>query len=272
MHYKTVWMSDLHLGTPGCDALGLLDFLRQTDFENLYLVGDVVDIWHLKKDHYWPQTHNDIVQKILRKARKGAKIVVIPGNHDEFCRNFLGAYGNVLIKTHDVYTTIGGQRLLVLHGHEFDTITKHAKWLAYLGDAGYTLLLRANRPLNSLRRRFGLKYWSLSAYVKSRVKSAVKFISQFEEAVVHCAQLYAAHGVICGHIHTPAIKRVRDVAYFNVGDWVESSTALVEHFDGRMELVNWRQSQPATAMDEVELPLDAADQSELLVSEPELVT
>jgi UDP-2,3-diacylglucosamine pyrophosphatase LpxH len=269
MHYKTVWMSDLHLGTRGCDALGLLDFLRQTDFEKLYLVGDVVDIWHLKKDHYWPQTHNDIVQKILRKARKGVQVVVIPGNHDAFCGNFLGTYGNVSIRTHDVYITMGGQRLLVLHGHEFDSVAKYARWLAYVGDAGYSLLLKANRPLNSFRRRFGLNYWSLSAYAKSKVKNAVKFISQFEDAVAHYAQLYAAEGVICGHIHTPAIKQIRDVAYFNVGDWVESSTALVEHLDGRMELVHWRSSPPA---DEIGFPLNATDHSELLLTKPELAS
>ncbi|HUJ11188.1 MAG TPA: UDP-2,3-diacylglucosamine diphosphatase [Verrucomicrobiae bacterium] len=269
MHYKTVWISDLHLGTRGCDALGLLDFLRQTDFENLYLVGDVVDIWHLKKDHYWPQTHNDVVQKILRKARKGANVVVIPGNHDEFCRNFLGNYGNVSIQTQALYITISGQRLLVLHGHEFDTVAKHARWLAYLGDAGYSFLLKANGPLNALRRRFGLNYWSLSAYAKSKVKNAVKFISQFETAVVQYAQMYAADGVICGHIHTPAVKQIRGVAYFNVGDWVESNTALVEHLDGRMELVHWRSSPSA---DEISFPLDAADQSELLVAKPELAS
>ena len=269
MHYKTVWISDLHLGTGGCDASGLLDFLRQTDFENLYLVGDVVDIWHLKKDHYWPQTHNDVVQKILRKARKGANVVVIPGNHDAFCRNVLGSYGNISIRTHAVYTTTKGQRLLVLHGHEFDTIAKHARWLEYLGDAGYTALLKINQPLNAIRRCLGLSHWSLSAYVKSKVKNAVKFISRFEDAVVHYAQRYATDGVICGHIHTPAIKLIRGVAYYNVGDWVESSTALVEDFDGRMELVHWRPSQSS---DEIGFPWDAADQSQLLTAEAELVS
>jgi len=262
MRYKTVWISDLHLGTRGCDATGLLEFLRQTEFENLYLVGDVVDIWHLKKDHYWPQTHNDVLQKILRKARKGAKVFVIPGNHDAFCGNFLGTYGNVSIKTNAVYVTAGGQRLLIVHGHEFDAIAKHARWLAYIGDAGYTFLLKVNQPLNLLRHRLGLNYWSLSAYAKSKVKNAVNFISQFEDALVRYAELFAADGIICGHIHTPAIKQIRGISYFNVGDWVESSTALVEHFDGRIELLHWRS---ARATDRSDLPLDTADQSELLI-------
>jgi len=272
MRYKTVWISDLHLGTRGCDARGLLDFLRQTDFERLYLVGDVFDLWRLKKDHYWPQEHNDVVQKILRKGRKGAEIVVIPGNHDEFCGNFLGVYGNITIKTHDVYTTIDGHRLLVVHGHEFDAVTKHARWLAYLGDLGYTFLLRMNQPLNSVRRRLGWGYWSLSAYVKSRVKNAVKFISQFEEAVVRYAQFYHADGIVCGHIHTPALKQIGGLTYYNIGDWVESSTALVEHFDGRIELVYWKQAESEATAAAVELPFDAADQSELLVSEFEPVS
>ena len=168
MKYKTVWISDLHLGTRGCNAEGVLDFLRHSEFETLYLVGDVLDVWRLKKDRYWPQEHNDIVQKILRKGRKGTKIIYIPGNHDEFCRNFLGVYGGIEVKTHDVYTTVSGERWLILHGHEFDAVTKHAEWMAYLGDTGYTLLLKLNRPLNFLRGLFGFDYWSLSAYVKSR--------------------------------------------------------------------------------------------------------
>lgn len=245
MEYKTVWISDLHLGTRGCDAAGLLDFLRYTEFRTLYLVGDAIDIWRLKKDHYWPQAHNDVVQKILRKGRKGARIIVIPGNHDEFCRNFLGVYGNISIKANDVYTTASGRRLLVMHGHEFDDVAKHARWLAHLGEIGYTLLLKLNAPLNWVRRLFGWEYWSLSAYAKRKVKNAVQLISDFEEAVARYAAMYRADGIICGHIHTAAIKKIRGVDYYNVGDWVESSTALVEHFDGRMELVRWRQAAPA---------------------------
>jgi UDP-2,3-diacylglucosamine pyrophosphatase LpxH len=240
MEYRTVWISDLHLGTRDCDAAGLLAFLKRHDFEKLYLVGDVIDVWRLKKERYWPQTHNDVVQKILRKAHRGARVVFIPGNHDEFCRNFLGSYGNIAVKTEDVHITCRGQRLLVLHGHEFDAVIMHAKWLAYLGDAGYYLLLRLNRPLNLLRRQFGFGSWSLSAYVKRNVKKVVNTVSQFEEAVARYAKDRALDGVVCGHIHTPEMRRLRDFAYYNAGDWVESSSALVEHLDGRLELVHWR--------------------------------
>jgi UDP-2,3-diacylglucosamine pyrophosphatase LpxH len=247
MRYATVWISDLHLGTRGCDARGLLDFLRVTECERLYLVGDVLDLWQLRRQHYWPQTHSDVIQKILRKARKGTHVIWIPGNHDEFCQNFWGVYGNVIIKNHDVYTTAEGRRLLVLHGHEFDSVTTHARWLAHLGDKGYGLLLAANRPLNAIRTRFGLGYWSLSAYVKHRVKNAVSFISQFEDAVARYAAQHRVDGVVCGHIHTPAVRRIRNLDYYNTGDWVESSTALVEHLDGRMELLRWRRQAEATS-------------------------
>jgi len=247
----------------------VLDFLRQNEFETLYLVGDVIDIWHLKRDHYWPQAHNDVVQKILRKARKGTKVVFIAGNHDEFCGNFLGRYGNVAIKTHDMYTTASGRRLLVLHGHEFDTVTKHAEWLAYLGDAGYTLLLKANRPLNYLRQRLGLRYWSLSAYVKSRVKSAVNYVSQFEQAVGRFAALHDADGIVCGHIHTPAARNIRGVDYYNCGDWVENSTALVEQHDGTIRLLRWEETGLEIETELIPSVLDMRDQSDLLVSETE---
>ena len=242
MEYRTVWISDLHLGTRGCNATGVLDFFRYNEFRTLYLVGDLIDVWHLRRDRYWPQAHNDVIQKILRKARKGTKIVFIPGNHDEFCRNFLGSYGNVVIKTRDVHTTATGCRLLVMHGHEFDTVTTHAEWLAHLGDAGYTFLLYANRPLNWLRQRFGLGHWSLSAYVKGRVKSAVSYVSQFEEAVGRYAALHKADGIVCGHIHTPAIRKIRGIDYYNCGDWVENSTALVEHLDGTIRLLGWEEA------------------------------
>jgi UDP-2,3-diacylglucosamine pyrophosphatase LpxH len=242
MDYKTVWMSDLHLGTRGSNAAGVLDFFRDNNFENLYLVGDVIDLWSLRRERYWPQSHNDVLQKILRKGRKGTRVVVIPGNHDEFISNFMGVYGSITVRSRDIYTTVAGKRLLIMHGHEFDMVTKHARWLAVLGDIGYTLLLQANRPLNFIRNRFGLGYWSLSAYVKSRVKQAVNFIGQFEDAVCHYAEMYKTDGIVCGHIHTPAIKRIRHVDYFNCGDWVESSTALVEHFDGRIELIRWAES------------------------------
>jgi UDP-2,3-diacylglucosamine pyrophosphatase LpxH len=242
MRYRTIWISDLHLGTRHCDAESVLDFLKTHDCEQLYLVGDIVDLWHLRRQHYWPQSHNDVIQKILRKARKGTRITVIPGNHDEFLARFTAAYGNVFVKARDLHTTADGRRLLVMHGHEFDTVILHAKWLAYLGDAGYRLLLAANRPINFFRTRMGLSYWSLSAYAKRRVKGAVNFIGRFESALVHFALQHQADGIVCGHIHTPAIASLRDIAYYNCGDWIESRTALAEHFDGRMELLRWSAS------------------------------
>jgi UDP-2,3-diacylglucosamine pyrophosphatase LpxH len=241
MDYKTVWISDLHLGTRNSDAQGVLDFLKVAEFETLYLVGDVIDVWALRRERYWPQAHNDVVQKILRKARKGTRVIYIPGNHDEFCRNFFGVYGNVTVQPHDLYTTARGERLLIMHGHEFDTVTVHAKWLSVLGDVGYTLLLMVNKPLNRARQFFGLPNWSLSAFVKRKVKNAVSYISNFEDAVVRYAEKYEAQGIVCGHIHTPAMKKIRHVAYYNTGDWVESSTALVEHLDGRLEILKWRE-------------------------------
>lgn len=260
MKYRTIWISDLHLGTRGCNARGLLEFLRDNDCQTLYLVGDVIDIWQLKRARYWPQEHNDVVQKILRKARKGTRVIVIPGNHDEFCANFHGIYGNVSIKPYDTYTTDAGQRLLVMHGHEFDAVTMHAKWLALLGDVGYTLLLKANRPLNFFRRQFGLGDWSLSAYVKSNVKRVVSSISDFEEAVARYAARFRVDGIVCGHIHTPAMKQIHGVDYYNTGDWVESSTALVENLNGTLELLFW---QPLVS---APLPLDLQDQSSLLLA------
>ena len=266
MNYRTVWMSDLHLGTRGSNAEGVLDFLKNNEFERLYLVGDVIDIWRLRKERYWPQSHNDVIQKILRKARKGTHVIIIPGNHDEFCLNFLGVYGNIVVKERDVYTTLTGERLLVMHGHEFDSVTVHAVWMAHLGDVGYTLLLRVNRPLNAIRRLFGLGYWSLSAYVKQSVKKVVSSISRFEEAVARYAEMHRAGGIVCGHIHTPAVRQIRGVNYYNTGDWVESSTALVEHFDGRLELLYWREQDTENAITADVVASDIADKSGLLAA------
>jgi len=266
MEYRTVWMSDLHLGTRGSDVAGVLDFLKHNECETLYLVGDIIDIWRLRRERYWPQSHNDVIQKILRKARKGTNVIVIPGNHDEFCLNFLGVYGNIVVKEQQVHTAADGARLLVLHGHEFDSVTVHARWMAHLGDMGYTLLLKMNRPLNLVRRLLGFGYWSLSAYVKQSVKKVVSSISRFEEAVARYAELHHVGGIICGHIHTPAVRQIRGVNYYNTGDWVESSTALVEHFDGHLELVYWREVSAGNAMVADATPADLADKSGLLTA------
>jgi UDP-2,3-diacylglucosamine pyrophosphatase LpxH len=260
MKYRTIWISDLHLGSRGCNATGLLGFLRETESEMLYLVGDVIDIWKLKRERYWPQSHNDVVQKILRKGRKGTHVVVIPGNHDEFCQNFLGVYGNVIIKKNAVHTTADGRRLAVLHGHEFDSVTTHARWMAVLGDIGYSAQL--NRPLNALRSGLGLGYWSLSGFVKRKVKNAVSYVSDYEDAVARYARMHRADGIICGHIHSPAARTIRNVQYYNCGDWVESHTAIVELMSGKLELLHWRHGEKAV---EEQLDLEV-DVDSLMVS------
>jgi UDP-2,3-diacylglucosamine pyrophosphatase LpxH len=248
--YRTCWISDFHLGTRGSNAAALVEFLRDHDFETLYLVGDVIDVWSLRRIIYWPQAHNDVLQKILRKGRKGTRVIYIPGNHDDFVAGFHGHYGAVEIVPRAIHETADGRRLLVIHGHELDTVVQNIRWLALLGDMGYQLLLMLNRPVNFARRVLGLGYWSLSAYVKKRVKDAVSFIGKFEESIVRFAQDDRVSGVVCGHIHSPAIRRIGDTDYYNSGDWVESCSALVEHPDGRIELLLNLVAAPAPARDE----------------------
>lgn len=235
--FRTGWISDIHLGTKGSKADALLQFLREYEFEKLYIVGDFIDVWQLRRGIYWPQAHNDVIQKILRAGRKGTRVIYIPGNHDEFVAHFIGHFGAVDIMTRDIHTTADGRRLLVIHGHELDTVVQNIKWLAFVGDVGYQLLLKLNGPVNTFRNLFGLGYWSLSAYVKKSVKNAVSFIGEFEKAIVHYAQADKVEGVVCGHIHSPVIRTIESTTYYNSGDWVESLSALVEGFDGKIELV-----------------------------------
>jgi UDP-2,3-diacylglucosamine pyrophosphatase LpxH len=237
--YRSGWISDAHLGTRGCNAAALLDFLRENDFDTLYIVGDLVDIWSLRRGIYWPQQHNDVIQKILRKSRKGTHVIYIPGNHDELVTDFCGTYGNIQIKQTAIHVTASGERILVIHGHELDAVVQNVKWLAFAGDLGYQFLLSLNPLINFVRRRFGLGYWSLSAYAKRRVKDAVSFIGKFEAAVAHYAERYRVDAVLCGHIHSAAIREFGKVTYYNCGDWVESCTALVEGADGILSLVNY---------------------------------
>ena len=244
--YRSAWISDLHLGTRGSNAEAVLSFLRDHEFETLYLVGDLIDVWSLRRSRYWPQTHNDVVQKILRKGRKGTRLIYIPGNHDEFVREFYGVYGSLIIAPNAIHTTADGRRLLIIHGDELDTVIQNVKWLAFIGDVGYQFLLKLNRPVNFLRQRLGLGYWSLSAYVKGRVKNAVSFIGEFEKAIVRYAGQFQVDGVLCGHIHHAAIREVQGIMYYNCGDFVESCTALVEHLDGRMELLTHLAQQAGT--------------------------
>jgi UDP-2,3-diacylglucosamine pyrophosphatase LpxH len=240
LHVRSVWISDVHLGTPGCQARALLDFLKSVDSEHLYLVGDIIDGWQLRRSWYWPQAHNDVVQKLLRKARKGTRVVFVPGNHDEFARKYLGhSFGGIEVVDDCVYTTADGRRLWITHGDYFDGVIQCAKWLAYVGDSAYEFTLRLNRHFNSLRARLGLPYWSLSKYLKLKVKRAVSFIGDFEQAVVREARRRGVHGVVCGHIHHAELRDIDGILYANDGDWVESLTALVEHADGRLEILDW---------------------------------
>lgn len=237
---RAIFISDLHIGTPGFQAEALLDFLKHHPSDVLYLVGDIVDGWQLRRRWFWPQSHNDVVQKLLRRARKGCRVVYVPGNHDEFARHFVGhAFGGVEVVHETTHTTAQGLKLWVMHGDHFDGVIQCAKWLAYVGDWLYELTLRINRHLNSFRARVGLPYWSLSAYLKLKVKKAVNFISDFEAAVAHEAKRRGFDGVVCGHIHHAEIRDVNGTLYCNDGDWVESRTALVEHADGHLEIVHW---------------------------------
>ncbi|MDO5625944.1 MAG: UDP-2,3-diacylglucosamine diphosphatase [Pseudomonadota bacterium] len=239
--YRAIFISDIHLGTPGCQAEPLLDFLKHHSSHTLYLVGDIIDGWQLRRRWYWPQTHNDVVQKLLRRARKGCRVVFVPGNHDEFARQFLGHnFGGIDVLEEAVHTTADGQRLWVTHGDYFDGVIQHAKWLAYVGDHAYETVLKLNRHFNSLRARLGLPYWSLSAYLKLKVKKAVSYVSDFEHAVAAEARRRGFDGVVCGHIHHAEIRTIDGMLYGNDGDWVESRSALVEHHDGRLELLFWQ--------------------------------
>jgi len=250
--YRTIWISDVHLGTRGCNADMLIDFLDSVDSDTLYLVGDIIDGWRLRKSWYWPAKHNDIVWRVMKRAKRGTRVVYIPGNHDEMFRQFTGlTFGGIEIRRKAVHETADGRKLLVLHGDEFDTIMLAHRWLAYLGDAAYELLMRANIVVNAVRTRLGLPYWSLSKHAKHKVKNAVEFISRFEEVVAHEAATRKVDGVVCGHIHNAEMRRVGDVDYYNDGDWVEGCTGLVEHFDGRMEVLHWADVMAARAKADV---------------------
>jgi len=240
LRVRTVWISDLHLGTPGCQAEALLDFLRRVDCQTLYLVGDIIDGWQLRRSWYWPQAHNDVVQKLLRKARKGTRVIFVPGNHDEFARKYLGHnFGGVDVVDEDIHVLADGRKLWVTHGDYFDGVIQCAKWLAYVGDWAYELTLRINRHFNRLRGRLGLPYWSLSKYLKLKVKRAVSYVGDFEAAVAREARSRGVQGVVCGHIHHAEMRWIDGLLYCNDGDWVESLTALVEHADGRLEIIDW---------------------------------
>jgi UDP-2,3-diacylglucosamine pyrophosphatase LpxH len=251
-HYRSIFISDVHLGTRGCQADMLLDFIRTVECDTLYLVGDIIDGWKMKSGWYWPQSHNDVVQKILRLARKGVSVIYVPGNHDDRIRDFCGVhFGGVVVARDIIHETADGRRFLVTHGDEFDGVVQHAKWLAFVGDWAYRTLLAANTLFNGARRRLGFGYWSLSAFLKTRVKNALQFIENFEEAVAEEARRRGVDGVICGHIHKAESRMIDGIAYINDGDWVESCTALVEHADGRLEILEWAKVRASLPVSEV---------------------
>ena len=262
LELRTVWISDIHLGTPGCQAGALLDFLRRTNCQTLYLVGDIIDGWQLRRSWYWPQAHNDVVQKILRKARRGTKVIFVPGNHDEFARKYVAHnFGGVDVMDEAIHVTADGRKLWITHGDLFDGVIQCAKWLAYAGDMAYEFTLKVNRWFNRVRAKMGMPYWSLSKYLKQKVKRAVSFISDFEIAVAREARKRGVDGVVCGHIHHAEMRMIDGILYCNDGDWVESLTALVEHHDGRLEILDWSksmQAQPAVEMMEEELEAEPA--------------
>ncbi|WP_267388129.1 UDP-2,3-diacylglucosamine diphosphatase [Sphingomonas sp. GC_Shp_3] len=251
--FRTIWISDIHLGTRGCNAEMLIDFLDHVDSDTLFLVGDIIDGWRLKKKFYWPDAHNDVVWRLLKRAKRGTEVVYIPGNHDEVMRQFSGlSFGGISIRRKAIHTTADGRRLLVLHGDEFDAITLAHRWLAHVGDVAYETLMALNRVVNAYRRRFNMPYWSLSKHAKAKVKNAVEFISNYEQVIAEAAGARGVDGVVCGHIHTAEMRDINGVQYYNDGDWVEGCTALVEHFDGRMEVLHWADEIAARTAREAE--------------------
>lgn len=255
LKYRSLFISDVHLGSRGCQAKYLLDFLQTTQCKQLYLVGDIVDLWEMRNGIYWPEAHNAVVREVLEKARSGTEVIYIPGNHDELLRTHLGAeFGAVIIRDEVIHECANGERFLVLHGDRFDGVVQHSRWLAQIGANAYDNLLALNGLLNRIRRRLGLRYWSLAGYLKQRVKHAVQYIGNFETALALEAQRIGVNGMICGHIHHAEMREIGATLYCNCGDWVESCTALAEHHDGRLELLRWVD----VAAEIVEIPLPIA--------------
>lgn len=260
LRVRSVFISDVHLGFKGCQARFLLDFLRRVECDHVYLVGDIIDLWALQKSFHWPQEHNDVIRTVLGKAKHGTRVVYVPGNHDRPFRDHDGlVMGNVEVRREAVHETADGRRFLVLHGDEFDSIVRASPWLESIGSSAYAFVLSLNRYVNAVRLRLGFPYWSLAAFLKHKVKNAVKYIAGFERALAAEARQRGVHGVICGHIHRAEISSIDGIEYCNDGDWVESCTALVEDHDGRLSLLRWTDSQSVLVGDqEVPLLLDPA--------------
>lgn len=240
-HYRTIWLSDIHLGSRGCNAEALLDFLKHTESDYLILVGDIIDFWALKRHVFWPTSMNTIIQKVLKKSRHGTKVIYIHGNHDSALNDYIGLkFGDIEIQKQYIHTLATGQQLLCVHGDDFDMITRYHRWVAVLGDIGYETLLWINRHYNKIRKWIGYDYWSLSAYIKHRVKDAVNFISDFEHSVAEEAITQNVDGVVCGHIHKLNLTKYGEIIYANSSDWVETCGGIVEHYDGTLEAFIWR--------------------------------
>ena len=252
---RSLFLSDIHLGSRACRADDLLEFLKHYEADHIFLLGDIVDFWAMSRSLYWPPAHNTVVQKILKKARHRVRVFMIPGNHDEALRDYVGSsFGDIVLLRDHVHTAADGRRYALLHGDEYDQVTHYHRWVSVLGDVSYTLLVHINRLLSLVRRKLGVSgHWSLADYAKRNVLRAVSFISDFETSVVRNVKKRGYAGVICGHIHTPVIKSIEGLTYINCGDWVDSCTAIVEHFDGRMQLVRWVRPETAKRAQIVEL-------------------
>jgi len=247
---RSIFLSDIHLGTKACQAHHFFYFLKTYSSEHVFLLGDIVDLWSMSRGAvHWSEAQNTFVQKMLRRARHGEKVIFIPGNHDEALREYVGAiFGNILVEHEHIHTAADGKRYLLLHGDEFDQVTRHHRWIAVLGDKAYDVLVSLNHYLSWLRRTLKRPgYWSLAGYAKRKVKTAVSFIFNFEDAVIHHAREKGVDGAICGHIHWPMMKVIDGMQYLNCGDWVDSCTAIVEHLDGRMELIVWNEAAMSPA-------------------------
>lgn len=243
LRFRSVFISDVHLGFKGCRAEFLLDFLRTVECQRIYLVGDVIDVWSLTRSFYWPQAHNDVIRTILGKAKHGTRVVYVPGNHDRVFRDHDGlVMGNVEIRTEAIHETADGRRFLVIHGDEFDSIVRASPLLESLGNRAYSAALTLNRHFNAVRQFLGYPYWSLSAFLKHKVKNAVKYMASFERAVAAEARRRGVDGIICGHVHRAEISNIDGVTYCNDGDWVESCTTLVEDFRGQLSLLPWTET------------------------------
>lgn len=241
-HYRTIWISDVHLGTAGCKAAHLVDFLKHHTCDQLYLVGDIIDGWKLSTGWYWPQEHTNVVRKVLTRAKRGTEVIYVTGNHDEFLRKFVDyrlEIGNIRLVNEAIHETADGRKLLVVHGDYFDVITRYHKWIAMTGDALYEGTMRFNEWFNKARSMLGMRYWSLSAFAKQHVKAAVNVVSTFEDSLARECRRRDLDGVVCGHIHHAEARDIHGVTYYNCGDWVESCTALVEDMNGRVEVIRW---------------------------------